>query len=124
MRVTANQNLDLVTLEYRSSQLPSSQHRAGLAGLVLKIQWLQEQSEFKRSVDAVCKIVDLDVCKVTLQFNLAGLTALLRSHYRASFEDRESKKLRTKSAQNFETVQREIYNADTDKTELRAYPKT
>lgn len=121
MRVTANQNLDLVTLEYRSSQLPSSQHRAGLAGLVLKIQWLQEQSEFKRSVDAVCKIVDLDVCKVTLQFNLSGLTALLRSHYSASFEDRESKKLRTKSVQNFETIQREIYNADTDKTELTTF---
>lgn len=112
------QNLDLVTLEYRSSQLPSSQHRAGLAGLILKIQWLQEQSEFKSSLDAVCKIVDLDTCNVTLQFNLAGLTTLLRSHYSASFEERESKKLRAKSTQNFETIQREIYNADTDATEL------
>ena len=115
------QNLDLVTLEYRSSQLPSSQHRAGLAGLILKIQWLQEQAEFKRSIDAVCKIIDLDACKVTIQFNLAGLTALLKSHYSASFEDRESKKIRTKGTQEFRTVQREIYNADTDKIELTTF---
>lgn len=115
------QNLDLVTLEYRSRQLPSSQHRAGLAGLILKIQWLQQQSEFKRSIDAVCKIVDLDAHKAILQFDLAGLTALLKSHYSASFEDRESKKIRTKGTQQFRTVQREIYNADTDATELTTF---
>jgi CRISPR-associated protein Cmx8 len=112
------QNQDLVTLEYRSSQLPSSQHRAGLAGLILKIQWLQEQSEFKHSVDTICKIVDLDAGKVILQFNLAGLTALLKSHYSASFEERESKKIRTKSKQNFRTIQREVYDADIDTTKL------
>ena len=121
MRVTVNQKPDLVTLEYRSSQLPSSQHRAGLAGLILKIQWLQQQPEFKLSIDAVCKIVDLDACNVTLQFNLAGLTALLKSHYNANFEERESKKIRTKGAQNFTTVQRETYNPDTDETELTTF---
>ena len=115
------QNLDLVTLEYQSSQLPSSQHRAGLAGLILKIQWLQKQPEFKQSADAVCKIVDLDGCKVTLQFNHAGLTSLLKSHYSASFEERESRKIRAKGTQNFRTIQREVYNAETDKTELTTF---
>ena len=37
------QTPDLVTLEYEITELPSSQHRAGLAGLILKIQWLQQQ---------------------------------------------------------------------------------
>ncbi len=117
----AIQNQDLVTLEYQSSQLPSSQHRAGLAGLILKIQWLQEQPEFKHSVDTVCKIVNLDADKVTLQFNLAGLTALLKHHYSANFEERESKKIRAKSKQNFRNIQREVYDADTNTTKLTTF---
>ncbi len=117
----AIQKLDLVTLEYRASELPSSQHRAGLAGLILKIHWLQEQANFKQSVDTVCKIIDLDADKVTLQFNLNGLTALMKSHYSASFEERESKKLRTKGHKNFRKIEREVYNADTEKRELTTF---
>ena len=117
----AIQNLDLVTLEYRSSELPSSQHRASLAGLILKIQWLQEQANFKQSVDTVCKIIDLDADKATLQFNLNGLTALMKSHYSASFEERESRKLRTKGHKNFRIIEREVYNTDTDKKELTTF---
>jgi len=117
----AIQNQDLVTLEYQSSQLPSSQHRAGLAGLILKIRWLQEQPEFKHSVDTVCKIVNLDADKVTFQFNLAGLTALLKPHYSANFEERESKKIRAKSKQNFRNIQREVYDADTNTTKLTTF---
>ena len=109
---------NLVTLEYQISQLPSSQHRAGLAGLILKIQWLQQQAEFKDSIGAICKIIDLDADKVTLQFNLAGLALLFRSHYSASFEERECPKIRTTGSQNYHTIEREIYNADTDRTEI------
>ncbi|WP_309737702.1 MULTISPECIES: hypothetical protein [unclassified Chamaesiphon] len=54
--------------------------------------------------------------KATLQFNLAGLTALFRSHYSASFVEREQLKPRTKGAQNFRITQREIYDADTDRS--------
>jgi CRISPR-associated protein Cmx8 len=109
---------NLVTLEYQISQLPSSQHRAGLAGLILKIQWLQDRAEFKDSIGAICKIIDLDTDKATLQFNLAGLALLIRSHYSASFEERELTKIRAKGSQDYRTIEREIYNADTDRTEV------
>jgi CRISPR-associated protein Cmx8 len=109
---------ELVTLEYQLHQLPSSQHRAGLAGLILKIQWLQQQEAFKASVDAVCEIIHLDASKATLQFNLAGLTALFRSHYSASFEEREQLKLRKTGSQSFRTIQREIYDEKTDLPKL------
>ena len=116
--MTKTQALELVTLEYQLHQLPSSQHRAGLAGLILKIQWLQQQEAFKASVDAVCEIIHLDTNKATLQFNLAGLTALFRSHYSASFEEREQLKLRKTGSQNFRIIQREIYDEKTDCSKL------
>jgi CRISPR-associated protein Cmx8 len=109
---------NLVTLEYQLHQLPSSQHRSGLAGLILKIQWLQQQKTFKDSEDAVCEAIHIDADKATLRFNLAGLTALFRSHYSASFEEREQFKPRTKGSQNFRIIQREIYDADTDRSTL------
>jgi CRISPR-associated protein Cmx8 len=112
------QTPDLVTLEYQLHQLPSSQHRSGLAGLILKIQWLQQQKTFKDSVDAVCEAIHIDADKATLRFNLAGLTALFRSHYSASFVEREQFKPRTKGSQNFRIIQREIYDADTDRSTL------
>ena len=109
---------NLVTLEYQISQLPSSQHRAGLAGLILKIQWLQQQAEFKDSIGAICKIIDLDADKATLQFNLAGITLLFRSHYNAVLEERESTKIRPNGSKNYLTIEREVYAPDTDRTEL------
>jgi CRISPR-associated protein Cmx8 len=109
---------ELVKLEYQLHQLPSSQHRAGLAGLIVKIQWLQQQVTFKESVDAVCEIVRLDANKAILQLNLAGLTALFRSHYSASFEEREQLKLRKTGSQSCRTVQREIYDEKTDLPKL------
>ena len=45
----------------------------------------------------------------------------MKSHYSASFEERESRKIRAKGTQNFRTIQREVYNAETDKTELTTF---
>ncbi len=119
--MTVTQNKNLVTLKYLLSQLPSSQHRAGLAGLVLMIWWLQKQPDFKNSVDTVCEIIDLDIDTVTVQFNLAGLTALMKSHFSASFEERESKKKRVTSKQKFKTIKRQVYDPDTDTTKLTTF---
>jgi CRISPR-associated protein Cmx8 len=116
--MSKTQKPNLVTLEYQLHQLPSSQHRSGLAGLILKIQWLQQQEAFKDSVDTVCKVIHVDADKATLKFNLAGLTALFRSHYSASFVEREQLKPRTKGSQNFRIIQREFYDADTDRSTL------
>ena len=94
-------NKNLVTLKYVLSQLPTSQHRAGLAGLVLMIRWLQEQLEFKNLADAELKVADLNANTVIIQFNLAGLTALMKAHFSAAFKERERKKKRTGSKQKF-----------------------
>ena len=97
--MTVTQNKNLVTLKYVLSQLPSSQHRAGLAGLILIIWWLQEQPEFQHSVDAEFKIVALNADRVTLQFNLAPISVLvLRNGKAKRLELRVSKNLKKSNA--------------------------
>ncbi len=110
-----------MTVKYVLSQLPSSQHRAGLAGLILFIRWLQEQREFKNSVDTVCEIIDLDADKAIVQFNLAGLTALMKSHFSAAFEEREREKKRANSKQKFQTIKRQVRNSDTGRSKLTTF---
>ena len=119
--MTVTQNKNLVTLKYVLSQLPSSQHRAGLAGLILMIWWLQEQPEFKSLVDAELKIADLDTDTVTVQFNLAGFTALMKSHFSAAFEERERQKKRTNSKQKYRTIKRQVRDPKTNKTKLTTF---
>jgi CRISPR-associated protein Cmx8 len=86
--MTVTENKNLLTLKYVLTQLPSSQHRAGIAGLILLTWWLQKQPEFKSLINAELEVTDLDTDTVTVKFNLAGFTALMKSHFSAAFEVR------------------------------------
>ena len=83
------QTVDILTLNYQLAELPSSQHRAGLAGLVLVIQWLERQPEFKQQVEegAICKLTRLDENGATLELNQLGLEVLFNEIYAASTEE-------------------------------------
>ncbi len=71
-----------LTLDYQLAELPSSQHRAGLAGLVLVIRRMQKP-------DGVCEITGLDQRGLTLRLNRQGLEALFNEIYAASKEEQE-----------------------------------
>ena len=81
--------VDVLTLNYQLSELPSSQHRAGLAGLVLIIQWLERQPEFKEAIqgEAICKLSRLDSRGATLELNQIGLKILFDEIYAAGTEE-------------------------------------
>jgi CRISPR-associated protein Cmx8 len=83
--------VDVLTLDYHLAELPSSQHRAGLAGLLLVVQWLERQPEFKEEVEngAICKVTRLDDKGATLEINQAGLAVLFNEIYDASTEEQE-----------------------------------
>lgn len=87
--------VDVLTLDYQLAELPSSQHRAGLAGLVLIIRWLERQPEFKGKVEngAICRLSRLDDKGATLELNQAGLEALFDEIYSASSEEQERSQL-------------------------------
>ncbi|MBS1808596.1 MAG: type I-MYXAN CRISPR-associated protein Cmx8 [Acidobacteria bacterium] len=73
-------------LEYRLSDLPSAQHRAGLAGLVLLMQWLAQRTKTRGQ----CKIVKLDQYSAVIQLDLAGLGILFDELFAASWQPRKS----------------------------------
>ncbi|SRR6266536_1186979 len=64
--------IEVLDLNYNLAELPSSQHRAGLAGLVLMVQWLKRQDTHK----GICEIIRLDERGTTLRINQEGLVAL------------------------------------------------
>ena len=77
--------IEVLELDYNLAELPSSQHRAGLAGLVLMVQWLKRQGTHK----GICDITRLDERGATLRINQEGLAALFDEVYAASKEEQE-----------------------------------
>jgi CRISPR-associated protein Cmx8 len=82
---TKREKPDVLELDYQLAELPSSQHRAGLAGLVLMVDWLKRQPEEKRQ--GLCEITRLDERGATLKLNQAGLADLFNEVYAASKEE-------------------------------------
>lgn len=82
---TAQERPEVIEIDYRLAELPSSQHRAGLAGLVLMVDWLKKQPEEKRQ--GICEITRLDERGATLRINQPGLAELFNEVYAASKEE-------------------------------------
>lgn len=66
---------------YTLAELPSSQHRAGLAGLVLMVDWLARQP---LKTKGVCEIVKLDASGLTLRLDRQGMRDLFDQIYATS----------------------------------------
>ena len=102
--------IDVLELDYRLAELPSSQHRAGLAGLVLMVQWLKRQG----SHPGVCDIAQLSTHGATLRIDQAGLAALFDEVYAASQEEREEKRPRKNKRKGVIPPLREEIRTDVD----------
>ena len=77
--------IEVLTLDYQLTELPSSQHRAGLAGLVLMEGWLRRLGTNK----GICELTRLDEWGATLRIDLPGLEALFNEVYAATKEEQE-----------------------------------
>ncbi len=77
---------ETIELTYNLAELPSSQHRAGLAGLVFMVDWLKKVGE---SDDCgICEYRDLSAHGLTLTINRKGLEQLFDLVYGANHEER------------------------------------
>lgn len=79
-------------LHYELAELPSAQHRAGLAGLVLLVDYLQGEPWFEERQDRYGAAIELEAedYAATLRCNLEGLIALFDLAYAAQPEERFS----------------------------------
>lgn len=87
--------IEKLSLTYGLAELPSSQHRAGLAGLVTILRWLERQPEFKqkREQGVICQLTHLDEKGATIEINQTGVEALFDEIYAASTEEQERPQL-------------------------------
>ncbi|MBP0004965.1 MAG: type I-MYXAN CRISPR-associated protein Cmx8 [Cyanobacteria bacterium SBC] len=86
---------ETIELHYDLAELPSAQHRAGLAGLKLMVDYLQDEPWFEDREDAEIELETEDY-DATLRCNLEGLIALFDLTYTAIPEERFSDKKREK----------------------------
>lgn len=82
---------EALELAYQLTELPTSQHKAGLAGLVLMVQFLLEQGEVAEND---LKVVELSPSGVTLRFSEAGMNALFDEAYRTEMGEVGEAKIR------------------------------
>lgn len=104
---------NVLTLDYTLAELPSSQHRAGLAGLVLMVRWLHRFDEWQQD-RAICETDNLSDRGVTLRINQLGLQALFNQVYAASWEEQE----RTQVLKNARTKEVIPYLCEEEKDEV------
>lgn len=78
-----------LVLDYQLGDLPTAQHRAGLAGLVLMLGWLKRLPGAK---PGTARLTRLDEDGASVELDLKGLQRLFDELYAASLEERwESK---------------------------------
>jgi CRISPR-associated protein Cmx8 len=82
---TSSESAKSLTLNFELAELPSSQHRAGLAGLVLMIKWIKRLPAERRQ--GKLNVVRLDESGLTLEIDGQGLRDLLDETYAASTEE-------------------------------------
>ncbi len=75
-----------IDLRWDLAELPSSQHRAGLAGLVMVVRWLDRKPGGKRGT---CDLVQVDAAGAALRLDLEGLKWLFDDIYAATCEEQE-----------------------------------
>ena len=121
----ARENADdgkVLKLSWNLHELPSSQHKAGLAGLALCVQFLGRKPDRK----GTCSIECIDENGLTLAVDRDGMQSLFDDVYDASLEEQERSQKRTKGKgdqkedrplKRVET--REDFNPTTKKTETR-----
>lgn len=77
-----------IELDYKLAELPSAQHRAGLAGLGLMVKELRQQPWYFERDNPVVEFINITEYSATLKLNLEGLKAIFDLAYKASVDIR------------------------------------
>jgi CRISPR-associated protein Cmx8 len=109
--------MSCIKLNYQLAELPSAQHRAGLAGLVLMVRELRQQPWFFERDNPVVEFIQVNEYNATLKLNLAGLKALFDLAYKASKEERATE---TKIKKYDRIEEKEVQDRK-DKTKLKKH---
>lgn len=94
-----------VQLTWSLDELPSSQHKTGLAGLVLMLRWLSRKPRAQKR--GVLRLVKVDSSSATVELDLEGLAWLLDETYAAEMVEVE-RDVPWKGTPHLRIVEREV----------------
>jgi CRISPR-associated protein Cmx8 len=77
----AQERTEPLTVTWTLQELPSSQHKTGLVGLLLLIRWLLNKP--RRQIRGVLRVAALDERTATIEFDVEGLSWLFDEAYAA-----------------------------------------
>lgn len=117
-RKVASDAPEVLTLDYELSELPSAQHRAGLAGLVLMVEWLRRQPE---DGNWICELTRVDDHGATLRIDRNGVRRLFDETYAATIEERREDKPRKEGDPPLRIEVQEIVDAKGKTKEKTVY---
>lgn len=110
-------------LRYTLAELPSSQHRAGLLGLALMVDWLQRQPAKDRK--GVCEVVAIDELELRLRIDRQGLRDLFAQVYGATMEEQRVTKpyvdKRTKEIKEPLRIDEEVVSGEAKSKAVKYY---
>jgi CRISPR-associated protein Cmx8 len=92
----APESASLLKVRWDLAELPSSQHKAGLAGLALCVRFLERKEDHK----GVCRIESIDEQGLTLEVDRRGMQALFDDVYDASLEEQRRPKMLPRKGPN------------------------
>lgn len=90
-----------ITLSYRLDELPTAQHKAGLAGMLLLIENLKERKAKNHSVGELPERLHLSRNEAVIRFTQAGLQTLIDDFYDAAVVTTKKDKERIQPTINF-----------------------
>jgi CRISPR-associated protein Cmx8 len=103
-----------IEVQWSLAELPTTQHRAGLAGLVLFVEWLESIADPKRN-EGICTIVSSSESGATMRVDRNGMRRLYDRLYAASAEEVERPQPLKNKAKAvippIRTVEREVADA-------------
>jgi CRISPR-associated protein Cmx8 len=108
---------DVVQVTYRLSDLPSAQHKAGLAGMVLQIQAMHQDGS---AATKIPQIIELTQDGATVEFSAQSIQELFDILYDATKVEVESDKP-WPNATPLAEVQREVIDEKGKKKKLRLF---
>lgn len=77
-----------IKIRWELHELPSAQHKAGLAGLALCVEYLQRKPDRQ----GLCRVAELDSHSLTLEVDRVGMQSLFDDVYAASKQEQERDK--------------------------------
>jgi CRISPR-associated protein Cmx8 len=115
---TLSESVKSLTLSFELAELPSSQHRAGLAGLVMMIEWIKRLPAERRQ--GKLDVARFDESGLTVEIDRQGLRDLLDETYAASTEEYWRKDpLKTKNKDVIDPIRTEVVKVEDKKGNVK-----